>query len=84
MDSEIRAHHPGFRYFRCGECGCEWMKPSRDATSPSGDECSECGDWIMASEATTEQYDRLYSLKGRAHYISSDDDSTTTAETVSE
>lgn len=52
------APHPGFRYFRCDGCEHEWIEPSRDATSPSGEDC-RCGEWCMASEATTAQYDRL-------------------------
>lgn len=50
---------PGFRYFQCDECHHEWIEPSRDCTSPSGDNCPKCGCWCTAAEATTEQYDRL-------------------------
>lgn len=49
---------PGFRFFRCGECGNEWIEPCRDRDSPSGESC-DCGEWCGATPATTEQYDRL-------------------------
>jgi hypothetical protein len=37
---------PGYRYFKCEECGHEWREPSRDCTSMSGEPCSneECTD----------------------------------------
>lgn len=30
---------PGFRFFKCEECGSEWKAKSRDCTSPSGETC---------------------------------------------
>lgn len=37
-------HEPrqGWRFFRCHECGHEWKEASRDAASPSGDDCPAC------------------------------------------
>jgi hypothetical protein len=56
---------PGVRYFRCDECGKEWLDVSRDADSPSGESC-DCGEWVFASRATTEQFDRLWKWRERA------------------
>lgn len=66
-------HGPGFRYFKCDECGNEWISASRDRNSPSGEQCIGmmdedpgvfclrlCTEWVMATPATTEQYDRLH------------------------
>lgn len=36
----------GWRFFRCEDCEAEWRSPSRDARSPSGDGCPECGSWV--------------------------------------
>ena len=30
---------PGFRFFKCDECGSEWKSESRDCYSPSGECC---------------------------------------------
>ena len=58
--SEQRKPSPGFRFFKCEECFREWVSPSRDVQSPSGDEC-DCGSWVSPRPATTEEFDRLYS-----------------------
>lgn len=49
---------PGFRVLSCDECGYESLEHSRDRKSPSGDECP-CGNWMIAREATEEDYERL-------------------------
>ncbi len=36
----------GFRYFECAECLHAWHEASRDCFSPSGDPCSECGEFV--------------------------------------
>lgn len=36
----------GWRHFRCQECGHQWKWPSRDAFSPSGENCPRCHEWI--------------------------------------
>lgn len=51
---------PGIRYFKCDDCGHEWLEPSRDVSSPSGDDCKECGVWCGARPASTEEFDRLW------------------------
>ncbi len=57
-----RVPRPGFRHFKCDECGREWLYPSRDVESPSGEDCT-CGAWIHPRPATTEEFDRLYKHK---------------------
>lgn len=36
---------PGYRYFRCDECGKEWREECRDHASPSGSDCG-CGGFV--------------------------------------
>lgn len=36
----------GWRYFHCGECEHRWKWPSRDALSPSGEDCPRCKVWV--------------------------------------
>lgn len=38
---------PGWRIFRCSECGRHWESTSRDYSTPSGDECEGCGEWVF-------------------------------------
>ncbi len=40
--SEVRR---GWRFFHCGECEHRWKWPSRDALSPSGENCPRCDEW---------------------------------------
>lgn len=35
----------GWRHFHCSECGHRWKWPSRDALSPSGENCPRCDEW---------------------------------------
>lgn len=35
----------GWRYFECSECGHKWEWPTRDHTSPSGEDCPKCNSW---------------------------------------
>jgi len=35
----------GWRHFHCSECEHRWKWPSRDALSPSGDNCPRCDEW---------------------------------------
>lgn len=38
---------PGYRTFRCEDCGHSWTEPTRDCLSPSGEFCEECGDFSI-------------------------------------
>ena len=35
----------GWRHFHCSECEHRWKWPSRDALSPSGENCPRCDEW---------------------------------------
>lgn len=35
----------GWRFFHCQECEHRWKWPSRDALSPSGENCPRCDEW---------------------------------------
>lgn len=54
----MRTPIPGFNYFKCEECGEEWIDSTRDIGSPSGDSCY-CGNNVVPECATTTQYDNL-------------------------
>lgn len=43
---------PGIRHFQCPKCKVTWDEPSRDITSPSGDECVNCGEWVSPHGST--------------------------------
>jgi len=40
----------GWRKFEC-ECGYKWAEATRDRFSPSGEDCSKCGDWCVPCES---------------------------------
>jgi hypothetical protein len=40
------AGNPGFRKFTCEECGTVWVQATRDHTSPSGDDCPVCHEFV--------------------------------------
>ncbi len=37
----------GWRQFHCSECEHRWKWPSRDALSPSGENCPRCDEWCF-------------------------------------
>lgn len=37
----------GWRHFHCSECEHRWKWPSRDALSPSGENCPRCDEWCF-------------------------------------
>ena len=38
----VRKVVPGYRYFRCEDCGMTWREPCRDHQTPSGSDCPNC------------------------------------------
>lgn len=38
---------PGFRAFRCDDCGHSWQEPSRDCMSSSGEHCEKCSEFVI-------------------------------------
>ena len=44
-DMKPRKPYPGTRYFKCEECSHTWSEWTRDCGSPSGDYCTECGEF---------------------------------------
>ena len=47
-DSQQQLVRRGWRFFHCGECEHRWKWPSRDALSPSGENCPRCNEWCHA------------------------------------
>jgi len=43
-EQEHICYRIGWRYFKCPECGNEWLLPTRDCFSPSGEDC-KCGEF---------------------------------------
>ena len=52
---------PGYRFFKCDECGHEWTSKSRDWTSPSSESCPKMVD-------TDHSYGEGYYEGGEPHY----------------
>jgi hypothetical protein len=53
-----RETRPGINYFKCDDCGREWIDTTRDVGSPSCESCT-CGASVTPEEATTEQFDNF-------------------------
>lgn len=49
---------PGIMYFKCDECGADWIEAVRDNRSPSSEVCF-CSQTVQPVTATTEQFDSL-------------------------
>lgn len=45
----------GWRHFRCDECSHEWDGKSRDAFSPSGEDCPKCGEWVTPEYGVSDE-----------------------------
>ena len=49
---------PGIVYFKCDDCGAEWIEATRDSQSPSSERCY-CSQTVQPVLATTAQFDSL-------------------------
>jgi hypothetical protein len=45
MKEHLKDWGPGWRFFQC-ECRYSWVDKSRDCTSPSGEDCPSCHEFV--------------------------------------